>query len=140
MAAALAELGCERALVVSGRDGLDELSTGALTDVVDVRGPRWCASTMVDPAALGFSRARGRRIPAATRRRTPRCSSRCWAARAGPPRDVVVLNAAAAIWLAGRAPSLAAGAAAGRGEHRRGRRRERLDAFARPPRRLAAAG
>ena len=96
---------------------------------------------MVDPAELGFApperrRHRGRRPG----RRTPRCCGACWAARAGPARDVVVLNAAAAIWLAGGAPepgrrpcplaeeSIDVGAA-----------RERLDAFVATTRRLGGA-
>ena len=43
------------------------------------------------------------------RRRTPRSSAGCSPAKRGPARDVVLLNAGAALFVAGRAPSVRAG-------------------------------
>jgi anthranilate phosphoribosyltransferase len=139
MATALAELGCERALVVSGRDRMDEISTGALTDVMDVQGPV-VRATVVDPAELGFAPPEDGAIAGGDPAENAAVVASVLGGTRGPARDVVVLNAAAAIWLAGRAPSLAAGIPVAEESIDSGAARERLAAFAATTRRLAAAG
>ena len=139
MATALAELGCEKALVVSGRDRMDEISTGALTDVMDVEGPV-VRATVVDPADLGFAPPRDGEIAGGDPAHNAAIVESVLGGTRGPARDVVVLNAAAAIWLAGRAPSLAAGIPVAEESIDSGAARERLAAFAATTRRLAAAG
>ena len=139
MATALAELGCERALVVSGRDRLDEISTSALTDVMDVEGPV-VRATVVDPAELGFAAPEDGAILGGDPAQNAAVVESVLGGTRGPARDVVVLNAAAAIWLAGRAPSLAAGVPVAEESIDTGAARERLAAFAAATRRLAAAG
>lgn len=112
IAGALAQLGADRALVVSSHDALDEMSISAPTAVVEVDGadlntytvsPEDCGlATSPDPqATLGGSPAEN----AATTRAI-------FAGESGPRRDLAVLNAGAAIYAAGRADDLADGVAA----------------------------
>jgi anthranilate phosphoribosyltransferase len=139
MATALAELGCERALVVSGRDRMDEISTGAPTDVMDVQGSVVTA-TVVDPAELGFAPPAEGAIVGGDPAQNAAVVESVLAGTRGPARDVVVLNAAAAIWLAGRAESLADGIPVAEESIDTGAARDRLAAFVATTRRLAAAG
>ncbi len=111
MAEALAKLGCDRALVVSGEDGLDEMSTSARTRVVEVNGTEVRRYT-VSPEDAGLAAA----DPGALRGGTPGenalVTRRILEGEAGPHRDIAVLNAGAAIYAAGRAEDLPAGVAA----------------------------
>lgn len=111
MAQALARLGCDRALVVSGEDGLDEMSTSAPTRVVEVNGTE-VRRYSVTPAEAGVATAG----PAALKGGTPEENARVTRAilegEPGPHRDIAVLNAGAAIYAAGRAADLPAGVAA----------------------------
>jgi anthranilate phosphoribosyltransferase len=114
LAHALAQLGSERVLVVHGSDGLDELTiTGPTHAALLERGS--VRELVIDPKPLGV-RARARRRAARRRRgrESPRSRSRCSTARAGPRRDVVLLNAAAALWVADAAKDLAEGLALAR--------------------------
>ncbi len=138
MGLALAELGCERAMLVRGRDGMDEMSTGAVNDVVDVDG-REVAATTVDPAALGFAPPRDGDIEGADPAGNAEVLRRVLGGERGPARDVVVLNAAAAIWLAGGAPDLEGAVPAAEESIDVGAARERLDAFVATTRRLGGA-
>ncbi len=105
MGRALAVLGTERALLVTGRDGLDEVSSGAITDVVAVEGERVLAST-IDPAALGFAPPGEGTIAGGDPEHNAAVLRAVLDGALGPARDVVLLNAGAAIWVAGRAPTL----------------------------------
>jgi anthranilate phosphoribosyltransferase len=138
MARALAELGCERAMLVRGRDGMDEMSTGAVTDVVHVDGPRVTMAT-VDPADLGFAPPRDGDIAGADPAGNAEILRRVLGGAAGPARDVVVLNAAAALWLAGAQPDLERAVPAAAESIDSGAAQERLDAFVATTRRLGGA-
>ena len=78
-----AMLGSERALIVHGRDGMDELSTAAVSDVVEVSGRRSRACDHRSRPSSGFGPPRTATSRAATRPTTPRCCARCWRARRG---------------------------------------------------------
>jgi anthranilate phosphoribosyltransferase len=108
IAGALALLGTDRALVVCGEDGVDELSTCARTQVVEVQDGR-IERYAVDATELGFDHP----DPAAVAGGTPEDNAAITRAildgDPGPPRELAVLNAGAAIYAAGRAESLAEG-------------------------------
>jgi anthranilate phosphoribosyltransferase len=114
VAGALARLGVERALVVSSTDGLDEMSIAAPTRVVEVTGDRLDAY-VVSPQDVGLSPATD---PAAVAGGTPEVNAATaraiLAGEPGPRRDLAVLNAGAAVYVAGRAPTLAEGVRAAR--------------------------
>ena len=111
IADALLQLGCARALVVSADDGIDELSVASRTRVIEVADggtEEWFVETV---GARSSSPRRSRRSRAASPPTTPRSSGRCSMGRPGPARDVSVLNAGAAIYVAGGAADLRQGVA-----------------------------
>lgn len=100
---ALAALGCRRAWVVHSRDGLDELSTAAPSWVTEVEGNR-DRSFEFDPAEYGFASWDPRAVAGGSPEDNGRLIRRILEGeRQGPARDLVVLNAAAALRLAGEA-------------------------------------
>jgi len=110
MAEALAALGSEHALVVAGGDGLDEITLTAETKVCEVKNGRW-RSYVILPEDFGFTRVsldllRGGDAAAAARS----CVALLRGKR-GPKRDVVLLNAGAALYVAGMAGSIKEGIA-----------------------------
>lgn len=105
IAGVLARLGAEHALVVHGEDGLDELTlaTGSIIHEVrdgDVR------TTRVTPEELGLERAPVTAIAGGDAARNAELVRGVLAGTAGAARDVVVLNAAAALVVAGIAEDL----------------------------------
>jgi anthranilate phosphoribosyltransferase len=108
IAEALIGLGCERALVVSADDGMDELSLASRTRVIEVAGGRteeWFA----DPSGLGLERAPIEAVAGGEPAENARVVEGVLAGRAGPPLDLALLNAGAAILVAGGAEDLGAG-------------------------------
>jgi anthranilate phosphoribosyltransferase len=109
MAGALAQLGVERALVVSSEDGLDEMSIAAPTRVVEVNGTE-ISSYTVSPEDVGLPTTPD---PQATAGGVPAVNADITRAilsgEPGPRRDLAVLNAGAAIYAGGGAPDLASG-------------------------------
>ncbi len=111
MAAVLASLGSEHSLVVCGEDGLDEISITARTKITELQNGK-LSTTYISPEDYGFSRASpetllldgdadaGARI----------CLGILQGER-GPRRDVVLLNAAAAIYVSDLAGSIEEGVA-----------------------------
>jgi anthranilate phosphoribosyltransferase len=108
IAGALARLGAAKALVVSSADGLDEMSTSGTTRVVEVDGPE-LHSYEVSPEDVGLPRARPEALAGGTPDRNAETTRRIFDGEAGPPRDLAVLNAGAAIYVAGRADTLEEG-------------------------------
>ncbi len=108
IAEALVGLGCERALVVCSDDGVDELSVAERTRVVEVAGggtEEW----FVAPEDIGIQRAELSSIAGGSPEENAAVVRGVLAGEPGPARDVVVLNAGAAILAGGAAHDLAAG-------------------------------
>ncbi|MEX1141775.1 MAG: anthranilate phosphoribosyltransferase [Thermoleophilaceae bacterium] len=108
MAAALGELGCEHALVVASDDGLDELSVSGLTHMVELRGGAIETRTLT-PEEVGLRSAPQADIAAGTPERNAGIARRVLGGDRGPDRDVTVLNAGAAIYVADAAGSIEEG-------------------------------
>jgi anthranilate phosphoribosyltransferase len=105
LARALAQLGARKALVVSSADGLDEMSTSGTTRVVEVDGAQ-LRSYEVVPEDVGLARADGAAVRGGTPAENAATARRILAGEPGPQRDVVELNAAAALEVAGIGGSL----------------------------------
>jgi len=105
LANALQMLGLNRALVVHGSDGLDEISIAGPTKIGEVRG-EWVRVYEVTPAQFGFNTAP---LSAITGGDTKANADMIWKILEGeksPRRDIVLMNAAAALVAAGKADSL----------------------------------
>ncbi|HEU4752937.1 MAG TPA: anthranilate phosphoribosyltransferase, partial [Armatimonadota bacterium] len=106
LAEVLLRLGCERALVVHGRDGLDELSTLGPSSVAEVRDGSLRLGELM-PEELGLPRARPADIaPGHTVQENAAISRALLSGQPGPRREIVLLNAAAALVAAGAAADL----------------------------------
>ena len=105
----LEQLGTEAAFVVSGEEGLDELSSAGPSVVVSVGAAS--LPPRVSPEDAGLPRAPLSAIRGGDPAYNALALRRLLAGETGPYRDAVLLNAAAAFVLADRAPDLPAGAA-----------------------------
>ncbi len=108
IAEALVGLGCVRALVVAADDGVDELSISARTRVVEVaegRTEEW----FVEPGDFGLAAAELEDVAGGSPEENAAASRAVLAGEAGPRRDLVLLNAGAAIYVGGLAGSLGEG-------------------------------
>ena len=99
-----------RARVFRGEDGLDELTTTGLSTVYETRDGEVREGTL-DPAELGFARARPEDLSGGDADANAAIALRVLAGQQGAQRDVVLLNAAAALEVAGRVSTLAEGIA-----------------------------
>lgn len=108
IAQALTRLGTERALVFSGYDGLDELTTTAPSLVHDVAESA-IASFDLDAASLSLPSATIADLQVGSLENAVGTARAVLEGQAGPCRDVCLLNAAAGLWIADAAQSLAEG-------------------------------
>jgi anthranilate phosphoribosyltransferase len=108
MAGALARLGTVHALLVSGEDGVDELSISAPTLVVEVQRAELRSYT-VSPEQVGLARAAADAVPGGDPVQNAATTRAIFAGERGVARDLAVLNAGAAIYAGGGAGSLEAG-------------------------------
>jgi anthranilate phosphoribosyltransferase len=108
MAAALGELGTDRALVVSSADGLDEFSVSGATRVVELSEGE-LATYEVTAEQVGLEPASDGAVGAGTPEANARVLRRVLEGEPGTERSLALLNAAAAIYVSGRAGSLADG-------------------------------
>jgi len=108
MAAALGQLGAERALVVSSADGLDEFSVSGATRVVELRDGR-LATYDVTPEQVDLEPTPDGAVGAGTPEQNALVLREVLDGSPGTERSLAVLNAGAAIYVAGRADTLAEG-------------------------------
>jgi anthranilate phosphoribosyltransferase len=109
LAQVLAKLGVRDALVVYGQDGLDELSMSAATSVCEVRNGRF-KSYDIHPEDFGFARCDKSELLGGTPAINAAITRAILSGEPGPRRDAVVMNSAAAIFVA--RPELTLGEAA----------------------------
>jgi anthranilate phosphoribosyltransferase len=130
IAAALRELGAVRALVVHGSDGLDEITVTGPTFAVELRDGRLADQT-IEPEALGIPLAKPADLRGGDAAENAALVRRVLAGEPGPRRDVVVLNAGAALVVAEAARDLPEGLALARRSIDSGAAAARLDALVR---------
>jgi anthranilate phosphoribosyltransferase len=126
MAGVLAARGAERALVVHGDDGLDELTISTTSHVVELRDGE-IRSYDIDPAQLGIARAPAESVVGGDPPTNAALARRVLDGEQGPHRDIVVLNAAAGLVAAGLADDVASGLDTARASIDSGRAAAALD-------------
>jgi len=129
VAGALAQLGTRRALVVHGRDGLDEITTTDITDAILVQADQAPISFEIDPAAFGMPYAVPVALAGDDAAANAAILKHIFAGQPGAGRDIVLLNAAAALWVAGKVDGIADGIAMAAQAIDTGRVQRTLDAL-----------
>jgi anthranilate phosphoribosyltransferase len=105
MARALMLLGSERAWVVHGADGIDELTTTGYTKISECR--EGAVNTFyLHPADVGLPKATLASLKGGDPRHNARTIDAVLAGERGPARDIVLLNAGASLFIAGAAASV----------------------------------
>jgi anthranilate phosphoribosyltransferase len=113
IAEALVGLGCERALVVNGADGVDELTISDETRVIEV-AEGGTEEWFVRPEDYGIERRSLDAIAGGTPDENAHAIREAFEERSGPAHDVIALNAGAAIMVGGGAADLGDGVASAR--------------------------
>jgi anthranilate phosphoribosyltransferase len=108
LAQVLKQLGSEHVLVVHADDGLDEISIGSVTHIAELKDGE-VTTYAVQPEDFGMQRAELAAIRAEDARDSLRIIKSVLANENGPAKDIVCLNAGAAIYAAGTVGSLAEG-------------------------------
>lgn len=109
LAQALAKLGTDRSIVVHSQDGLGEISTSASTEVSEVLGTQVREGELA-PVDFGLEKSNIKLLRANSPEESADVINRVIQGQLGPQRDVVVANAAAALWISGICDGLLAGA------------------------------
>jgi anthranilate phosphoribosyltransferase len=128
LAEALSALGSERALVVHGSDGLDEITTTGPTHAARLAAGR-VEAFEIEPAALGIESAAPEALAGGDAHDNAEILRAVLDGETGARRDIVLLNAAAGIWVGGAAESLAHGVGLARQSIDSGAARGKLDAL-----------
>ncbi len=128
MAEALGRLGTKHALVVHGHGGIDKLSLSGPTHVHELRDGKVTEST-ITPEDAGLAPAPIEEVLGGTAEENATIVRAVLAGEPGPKRDIVLLNAAAALVAAGISPDLADGARRATESIDSGAANERLKAF-----------
>jgi anthranilate phosphoribosyltransferase len=108
LAKALGTLGVVRAMVVHADDGLDELSTISATQISELRDGQ-VTTRHVEPEEFGLDRAKMDDLLVDSPEQSGEVIRAVLGGEKGPARDIVVLNAAAALVIADKSDSIAAG-------------------------------
>jgi anthranilate phosphoribosyltransferase len=130
LAQVLKQLGSEHVLVVHAEDGLDEISIGAPTHVAELKDDKISVYS-VTPEDFGLQRGDIASLVVGDARQSLAMIRGVLENQAGPARDIVMLNAGAAIYAAGLAASLADGVARAGEVLQSGKAKETLEALVR---------
>ncbi|KRG76594.1 anthranilate phosphoribosyltransferase [Stenotrophomonas ginsengisoli] len=132
----LQQLGAQRALVVWGRDGMDEISLGAATYVGELRDGK-VIEYDIHPEDFGLAMSASRNLAVDGPEQSIAMLRGVLDNQPGPARDIVALNAGAALYVGGVADSIADGLARAQAVIADGSARARLHAFVATTRQLA---
>lgn len=110
LAQVLINLGVKRAMVVCGDDGLDEITLAATTTVCEVRDGMLSDYTL-DPREYGLKFCDDCDLLGGEAQENAEIGRRILRGEKGPKRDIVLLNAGASLYLAGKAANIAEGIA-----------------------------
>jgi anthranilate phosphoribosyltransferase len=135
---ALQRLGAEHAVVVYGKDGMDEVSLGAATLVGEYKGGA-IEEYEIHPEDFGFTMASNRAFKVETPDESKALVLSVLGNEPGPARDIVLLNAGVALYAADVTPSIAEGIALARDGLASGRALAKLHQFVARSKELAAA-
>src|SRR5689334_6853273 len=135
---ALQRLGAKHALVVYGRDGMDEVSLGAATMVGEYRDGG-IEEYEIHPEDFGLSMASNRALRVETPQQSLEMLRGVLDNEPGPARDIVMLNAGVALYAANVAPSMADGIALARDVLASGKALAKMHQFVARTKELAAA-
>ena len=126
---ALQRLGAEHALVVYGRDGMDEVSLGAATMVGELKDGQ-VLEYDIHPEDFGLAMASNRTLKVETAEQSKAMLLAVLDNEPGPARDIVVFNAGVALYAANVVPDIRSGIDKAREALTSGAARARLDRFA----------
>jgi anthranilate phosphoribosyltransferase len=127
---ALQRLGAEHAVVVYGRDGMDEVSLGAATLVGELKNGQ-VSEYEIHPEDFGMAMASNRALRVETAEESREMLRGVLDNRPGPARDIVILNAGVALYAANVADSMQAGIGLARAALESGAARAKLDELVR---------
>jgi anthranilate phosphoribosyltransferase len=130
IAGALAALGLSRGFVVHGSDGLDEITTTGPTLVFEIEDGKVERRTL-EPADFAVPTARLEDLKGGDKTRNTAIANAVLSGQRGPQRDIVLVNAAAALVAAGRVPTFLEGAAIAAVSIDTGAARGKVEALAR---------
>ncbi len=122
----LNHLGVKRALVVSGLDGLDEMTVTDATRISELENGEM-KTYEVTPESLGVNRWHAASLRGGTAEENARIMKEVFAGKEGAPADIVSINAGAVLYLAGKAGSLKEGTEQAKRIIQSGRAREQLN-------------
>jgi anthranilate phosphoribosyltransferase len=125
---ALQRLGAEHAVVVYGKDGMDEVSLGAATMVGELKDGE-VREYEIHPEDFGLTMASNRALRVETPAQSKAMLEAVLAGERGAAADIVALNAGAALYAADVAPTLAAGVTLAQQAIGNGSARAKLDQF-----------
>lgn len=108
LAEVLSNLGVKRAMVVYGQDGLDEISLSAPTTVCEVKDGSYISYT-ITPEQFGMTRCQKEDLIGGSPEFNAKITRDILRGVKGPKRDAVLLNAGAAIYIAGRTETMQEG-------------------------------
>jgi len=134
----LQRLGAQHALVVYGKDGMDEVSLGAATMVGELKDGE-VREYEIHPEDFGLSMKSNRGLKVADSAESKEMLLESLADVEGTPREIVALNAGAALYAADVAASIEDGIAKARAAIASGAARRKLDQFVAMTQKLAAA-
>lgn len=110
LAQVLISLGVRRGMVVYGQDKLDEISLSAPTTVCEIKDG-WFKSRVITPEEFGFARCTREDLKGGTPAENAAITRAILSGEQGHKRNAVLLNAGAALYIAGKADTMADGVA-----------------------------
>jgi len=109
LAIVLKNIGVRRAMVVHGEDGLDEVSINEKTYVSELKEDKTIIEYTIDPSEYGFRRSDSNLTVGGTPEFNAQIILSLFSGERGPKRDMLLINSAAALYIAGKASTIGDG-------------------------------